>query len=70
MPDLQLGTGVPSQAGAVGAAVVGLDPLNGHSASSEPLDYSDQDDNRGNGDFVVVHLGVSDAAEVGDDGWP
>lgn len=64
--DLQLNPGVSPQLGALGTAVVGQDPLNGHSAGVEPLDFPDRDSSRGDNGSVVVDVGVGAAGVVDD----
>ena len=66
--DAELVTGIPPQVRAVGAAVVGQHPLDGHTLPVEPLDGPHQHGRGCHGGFVVVDLGVGDAGVVVDDG--
>jgi hypothetical protein len=66
--DAQFGAGVAPEAGFVGGAVVGEDPVNGDAAVREPGHGPQQDPDGGRCGLVVVDLGVGDAGVIVDDG--
>ena len=66
--DAELVTGIPPQVRAVGAAVVGQDPLDGDPVGVESLNSPHQHGRGCHGGFVVVDLGVGNAGVVVDHG--
>jgi hypothetical protein len=61
------GAGLRPVPGAVGRAVVGQDPLDGHTAGREPVHRAVQDVDCSGGFLVIADLGIGDPGVVVDD---
>ena len=65
---IEFGAGPLPEFRAVAAAVVGRDPFDGDTTSSEPVDCTLEHPSGCDSGFVIVDLSVGDAGAVVDDG--